>query len=65
MALYEVVLRHEDRREEIRFTDHRPRIGTSYLIDGRTWQVERADASRNDLARTRFICATRDPGAAR
>ena len=56
MALYEIVLRRPHREDEIRFTDHEPRVGSTLLIENRPWRVERAADSEHPIARTRYIC---------
>jgi hypothetical protein len=60
MTLYEVVLRRLDRDDEIRFTDHQPKVGSTVSIDGRPWQVQQMDSSSHWLARIRFICISTD-----
>lgn len=56
MALYEIVLNRNDGSSEIRFTDHRPPIGSTFRIDGRSWLVHRSEPSRHEIAHTRVIC---------
>jgi hypothetical protein len=56
MALYEIVLQRNEARHEIRFTDHRPLLGSTLVIDGRSWLVHRSEPSVHEIAHTRFIC---------
>lgn len=56
MALYEIVLLRDDRKDEIRFTDHKPRVGSTLMIDGRAWLVHRSEPTLHELAHSRFIC---------
>jgi len=56
MALYEIVPRRPDQYEEIRFTDHEPKVGSTLVIDNRPWTVVKADGSEHPIARTRYIC---------
>lgn len=54
MAVYEVVLRFQD-REEVRLTDRPLDVGNTLAIEGREWFVESREAKRGRAA-ARFIC---------
>jgi hypothetical protein len=54
MAVYEVVLRFED-REEVRLTDRPLTVGSSVEITGTEWLVQRFEARRKQVA-ARYIC---------
>jgi hypothetical protein len=45
MAVYEVVLRYED-RDEVRLTDRRPDLGSNRRMAGTKWTVESREAAR-------------------
>jgi hypothetical protein len=45
MAVYEVVLRYED-RDEVRLTDRRPDLGSNLKIAGAAWTVQTREAER-------------------
>ena len=55
MAVYEVVLRFQD-REEIRLTDRPLKIGSHFQIAGSEWLVDRREAGRG-RASVHYICA--------
>ena len=54
MAVYEVVLRFQD-RDEVRLTDRPVEVGSRLEIDGAEWLVESEEA-RNGNGGARFIC---------
>jgi hypothetical protein len=54
MAVYEVVLRFED-REEVRLTDQPLEVGSNVKITGNDWRVERYETRRRP-ALARYIC---------
>ena len=54
MAVYEVVLRFQD-REEVRLTDRPLEVGTSVQIGGQLWIVEGRDAQRGRSIRYRCV----------
>jgi hypothetical protein len=53
MAVYEVVLRFQD-REEIRLTDRPLDVGDSVAIGGQRWVVEGREAPRGRFVR--YVC---------
>jgi hypothetical protein len=53
MAVYEVVLRFQD-REEVRLTDRPLEVGTTVQIGGQRWVVEGRDAERGQSVR--YLC---------
>ena len=59
MALYEIVLHRPD-RPETRFTDQPPTVGSTILIDYRSWTVERVEETEHPIAKTRYICVLND-----
>jgi hypothetical protein len=54
MAVYEVVLRFED-REEVRLTDRPLEVGGNIRITGSEWLVQRCEP-RSEHDRARYIC---------
>jgi hypothetical protein len=54
MAVYEVVLRFED-REEVRLTDRPLEVGSNVRITGGEWLVQSYEARPEDVA-ARYIC---------
>jgi len=50
MAVYEVVLRFQD-REEVRVTDQPLHVGNTFQIGGQRWLVEAVDARRGRAVR--------------
>jgi len=54
MAVYEVVLRFQD-REEIRLTDRPLEVGSHFQIAGNEWLVQRREAGAG-RASVRYIC---------
>ena len=54
MAVYEVVLRFED-REEVRLTDRPLEVGSNVLITGSEWWVQRCEP-RHERDGARYIC---------
>jgi hypothetical protein len=54
MAVYEVVLRFDD-REEVRLTDRPLEVGTRVEIVGNKWLVQSYQRRRKP-ARARYIC---------
>jgi hypothetical protein len=59
MTLYEIVLRRPD-RDEIRFTDHPPKVGSTLLIDNQPFRVNHADSSQHPIAQSRYVCLPDD-----
>lgn len=55
MALYEIVLRRPE-RDEIRFTDHPPKVVSTLLIDNQPFLVKHVGDLRHAIARSRYIC---------
>jgi hypothetical protein len=54
MAVYEVILRFQD-REEVRLTDRALEVGTRLEIEGAEWLVESEEA-QDGLEAARYIC---------
>jgi hypothetical protein len=54
MAVYEIVLRFDD-REEVRLTDRPVEVGSSLQIIGSEWLVQRCEP-RAERDGARFIC---------
>jgi hypothetical protein len=54
MAVYEVILRFED-REEVRLTDRPLEVGSNVNITGSDWLVESYEAPPEHAA-ARYIC---------
>jgi hypothetical protein len=54
MAVYEVVLRFQD-RDEVRLTDCPLEVGRSLRINGVEWLVDRHEAQQ-DVGPVRYIC---------
>ena len=54
MAVYEVVLRFDD-RDEVRVTDRPLEVGDSVLITGNEWRVQRCEP-RVERDGARYIC---------
>ena len=54
MAVYEVVLRFDD-REEVRLTDRPLEVGSSLRITGSEWLVQRCEP-RAERDGARYIC---------
>ena len=54
MAVYEVILRFDD-REEVRLTDRPLEVGRSLRITGSEWLVQRCEP-RTERDGARYIC---------
>ena len=54
MAVYEVVLRFDD-RDEVRLTDRPLEVGQNVLITGNEWLVQRCEP-RAERDGARYIC---------
>jgi hypothetical protein len=54
MAVYEVVLRFED-RDEVRLTDRPLEVGSNVLITGSEWLVQQCEP-RAERDGARYIC---------
>jgi len=59
MTLYEIVVRRQE-RDEIRFTDHPPKVGSTLLIDNQPFFVKHVGDSRQPIALSRYICLADD-----
>ena len=62
MAVYEVVLRFQD-REEVRVTDQPLQVGNSFQIGGQRWLVEAVDARRGQAVRCVCVKLRERPSA--
>jgi hypothetical protein len=64
MTLYEIVLRRPE-RDETRFTDHPPKVGSTLVIDNQPFLVEHVGESQHPIAQSRYICLPDDPAEQR